>query len=48
MRERVIRVEAGRRLPVSAHDGFDYITDPHDWIAYWPRAISVDPASRSR
>ena len=46
MRERVIRVEEGRRLPVSVHDGFDYITDPRNWIAYWPRAVSVDPDTR--
>jgi hypothetical protein len=46
MREREIRVAAGRRLPVSLHDGFDYITDPRNWIAYWPRAISVDPDTR--
>ena len=46
MRERVIRVEAGRRLPVSVRDGFDYITDPGNWIEYWPRAIGVDPDTR--
>ncbi len=42
----VIRVDAGRRLPVSVDRGFDYITDPRNWLAYWPRAISVDPGTR--
>ena len=42
----VIRVEAGTRLPVSASDGFDYITDPRNWLDYWPRAVSVDPDTR--
>ncbi len=42
----MIRVEAERRLPVSARDGFDYITDPGNWLEYWPRAVSVDPDTR--
>jgi len=44
----VIRVEAGRRFPVSMPAGFDYITDPRNWLEYWPRAVSVDPATRWR
>jgi uncharacterized protein YndB with AHSA1/START domain len=42
----VIRVEAGRRFPVSMRHGFDYITDPQNWLEYWPRAVSVEPATR--
>ena len=44
----VIHIEAGRSFPVSARDGFDYITDPRNWIEYWPRAVSVDPDTRWR
>jgi len=43
---RVVRVEAGRRFPVPAPDGFRYIADPGNWLDYWPRAIAVDPATR--
>jgi hypothetical protein len=42
----VIRVEAGTQLPVPARDGFDYITDPRNWLEYWPRAVSVGPDAR--
>ena len=42
----MIRVEAGSRLPVSAREGFDYITDARNWLDYWPRAVSVDPSTR--
>jgi len=42
----VIRVEAGSSYPVPARDGFDYITDPRNWLDYWPRALSVDPDTR--
>ena len=42
----LIRVEAGSRFPVSARAGFDYITDPRNWLDYWPRAISVEPGAR--
>jgi hypothetical protein len=42
----VIRAEAGTRLPVSARDGFNYITDPRRWLEFWPRAVSVDPDTR--
>jgi hypothetical protein len=42
----VIRVEAASRFPVSAREGFDYITDPRHWLEYWPRAVSVEPETR--
>ena len=42
----MIRVEAESRLPVSAREGFDYITDARNWLEYWPRAVSVDPNTR--
>jgi hypothetical protein len=42
----VIRIEAACRLAVSVRHGFDYITDPGNWLEYWPRAVSVDPSTR--
>jgi hypothetical protein len=42
----LIRVEAGSRFPVSVPEGFDYITNPRNWLDYWPRAISVEPGAR--
>lgn len=43
-----IRVEAGQRLPVGAHEGWDYITDPGRWPEYWPRLVRVVSAPRWR
>jgi uncharacterized protein YndB with AHSA1/START domain len=43
-----IRIEVEHRLPVSAHDGFDYITDPSNWPDYWPRLVRITSASRWR
>ena len=43
-----IRIELERRLPVSVHDGFDYITDPVNWPEYWPRLVRIASASRWR
>jgi uncharacterized protein YndB with AHSA1/START domain len=43
-----IHIELERRLPVSVHDGFDYITDPANWPEYWPRLVRVVSASRWR
>jgi uncharacterized protein YndB with AHSA1/START domain len=43
-----IRVEVDRRLPVSVHDGFDYITDPGNWPEYWPRLVRIVSARRWR
>jgi uncharacterized protein YndB with AHSA1/START domain len=43
-----IRIEAEHRLPVSVHDGFDYITDPINWPEYWPRLVQVASARRWR
>jgi uncharacterized protein YndB with AHSA1/START domain len=43
-----IRIEVGRRLPVSVHDGFDYITDPANWPEYWPRLVRITSATRWR
>jgi uncharacterized protein YndB with AHSA1/START domain len=43
-----IRIELERRLPVSVHDGFDYITDPNNWPEYWPRLVRITSASRWR
>jgi hypothetical protein len=43
-----IRVEVARRLPVSVHDGFDYITDPGNWPEYWPGLVRINAARRWR
>jgi uncharacterized protein YndB with AHSA1/START domain len=43
-----IRIEAQHRLPVSVHDGFDYITDPNNWPEYWPRLVRIASATRWR
>ena len=43
-----IRIEVEHRLPVSVHDGFDYITDPSNWPEYWPRLVRITSASRWR
>ncbi len=44
----VIRVHVERRFDVSVREGFDFITDPANWPAYWPRFVRLDPASRWR
>jgi hypothetical protein len=44
----VIRVEVERRFDVSVRDGFDYITEPANWPAYWPRFVRLHPSSRWR
>jgi hypothetical protein len=44
----VIRIEVERRFAVSVREGFDYITEPANWPAYWPRIVRLDPASRWR
>ena len=43
-----IHVEIAQRLPVSVHDGFDYITDPANWPEYWPRLVRITSARRWR
>jgi hypothetical protein len=44
----VVRIDIEHRFSVSVHEGFDYITDPANWPAYWPRFVRLDPASRWR
>jgi hypothetical protein len=41
----VVRIEVERRFGVSVREGFDYITDPANWPAYWPRFVRLDPDS---
>jgi uncharacterized protein YndB with AHSA1/START domain len=43
-----MHIEVEDRLPVSVHDGFDYITDPEHWPEYWPRLVRIDSARRWR
>jgi polyketide cyclase/dehydrase/lipid transport protein len=41
-----VRVEREQRFPVSAPDGFAYITDQANWPAYWPNLVRIEPGSR--
>jgi uncharacterized protein YndB with AHSA1/START domain len=43
-----IRIEVEHRLPVSLHDGFDYITNPDNWPEYWPGLVRITSARRWR
>lgn len=43
-----IRIEVEHRLPVSLHDGFDYITNPDNWPEYWPGLVRITSAGRWR
>ena len=43
-----VHLELAQRLPVSVHDGFDYITDPDKWPEYWPGLVRITSASRWR
>jgi hypothetical protein len=43
-----IRIEAQRRFPVSLREGFEYITNPANWPAYWPRLVRMAPGMRWR
>jgi hypothetical protein len=43
-----VRIDVERRFAVPVREGFDYITDPVNWPAYWPRFVRLDPASRWR
>jgi Polyketide cyclase / dehydrase and lipid transport len=47
-RHRVVRTEIQRRFPFAVREGFDYITDPGNWSAYWPRFVRLDPGSQWR
>ena len=45
----MIRIEAAKDYPVSAEQGFAYITDPRNWRAYWPGLIDLrEPVSWER
>jgi uncharacterized protein YndB with AHSA1/START domain len=41
-----VHIELSRRLPVSLRDGFDYITDPANWVGYWPRLVRIASVER--
>ena len=43
-----IRVEHGHRFGVPVADGFDYITDPENWPAFWPGLVRIEPGSQWR
>jgi uncharacterized protein YndB with AHSA1/START domain len=43
-----MRIEAQRRFPVSATEGFDYIVDQANWPSYWPGLVRIEPGSRWR
>ena len=44
----VVRIEVDHRFGVPVHDGFDYITEPANWPAYWPGFVRLDRGSRWR
>ena len=44
----MVRIKVEHRFDVSVHDGFEYITEPANWPANWPRFVRLDPASRWR
>jgi Polyketide cyclase / dehydrase and lipid transport len=44
-RRRVVRIEVKHRFDVSIDEGFDYITEPENWPAYWPRFVRLDRES---
>jgi hypothetical protein len=45
---RAVHIEVEHRFDVALGEGFDYITDPANWPAFWPRFVRLDPASRWR
>jgi Polyketide cyclase / dehydrase and lipid transport len=45
---RSVRIDVEHRFGVSVREGFDYITEPANWPAYWPRFVRLDPGSRWR
>jgi hypothetical protein len=44
----MIRVEREHRFEVPLREGFDYITNPANWPAYWPGFVRIEPGSRWR
>jgi hypothetical protein len=42
----MIRVEREHRFEVPLREGFDYITNPANWPAYWPGFVRIEPGSR--
>jgi polyketide cyclase/dehydrase/lipid transport protein len=47
-RRGVVRIEVEHRFGVSVIEGFEYITEPANWPAYWPRFVRLDRGSRWR
>jgi hypothetical protein len=41
-----MRIEREHDFDVPLETGFAYITDPANWVAYWPGIVRVDPGSR--
>jgi hypothetical protein len=41
-----MRIEAEDRFPVTAREGFDYITNQRNWPEYWPGLVGIEPGSR--
>ena len=44
----MVRIEVQHRFGVAVREGFNYITEPENWPAYWPRFVRLDPSSRWR
>lgn len=43
-----VHIEVEHRLPVSVHEGFDYITNPDNWPEYWPGLVRITSVGRWR
>jgi uncharacterized protein YndB with AHSA1/START domain len=44
----MVRVEAGRILPISVEAAFAYITAPGNWPRYWPGLVRVHDQAGAR
>ena len=41
-----MRIECEHHFDVSLEDGFAYITEPANWLNYWPGIVRIEPGSR--
>jgi hypothetical protein len=42
-----MQIELTGQLPVSVDEGFSYVTDIHNWPAYWPGLLEVRDAQHT-
>jgi hypothetical protein len=43
-----VRIETSRIFPVDREAGFDYITDPANWSAFWPDLVEIQGLGSTR